>query len=133
MKDIRFRYIKEVLFYATVRERQKHDAEKSVKVQKGCEKDTYKKGLDSFLEDSPKNKFQADCIWLTWKGFSNRGAAGVVSVRRDQELSPCLTKTVPADSEMDMLLAKDEPISNSGGTPVITYLRKGEKYWAAAV
>lgn len=79
LKDIHFRYIKEVLFYAAVRECQKHNAEKSVKVQKGCEKDTYKKGLDSFLEDSPKTKFQADCIGLTWQGFSNRG--GVCEIR----------------------------------------------------
>ena len=34
---------------------------------------------------------------------------------------------MPAGSKMDPPLAKAEPISNSGSTSVITYLRKGKK------
>ncbi|KAK4817312.1 hypothetical protein QYF61_009165 [Mycteria americana] len=37
------------------------------------------------------------------------------------------TEPVPAGSKMDPLLAEDEPISNSGTTPGITYLRRGKK------
>ena len=34
---------------------------------------------------------------------------------------------IPASSKMDPLLAKAKPISYSGSTSVITYLRRGEK------
>ena len=53
-------------------------------------------------------------------------AAGVASVRRDQELPPCRTEPVLAGSKMDPLLAKAEPISDGGSTSVIAYL-EGEK------
>jgi len=54
------------------------------------------------------------------------GAAGVASVRRDQELPPYQTEPVPASSKADPPLAKAEPVSNTGGTSVVMYLRKGK-------
>lgn len=48
------------------------------------------------------------------------------------ESAPYQTEPVLADSKTDQLLAKAEPISSTGGTPAITYL-KGKKYCAAAV
>ncbi|KAK4805327.1 LOW QUALITY PROTEIN: hypothetical protein QYF61_018190 [Mycteria americana] len=65
--------------------------------------------------------------------FLARGAAGVASVRRHQELPPCPTKPVPAGSKTDPKLPKAEPISDIDGTSVITYLIKGKKHCAAAV
>jgi len=48
----------------------------------------------------------------------------VASVRSCKKLSPCLIKPVPASSNMDSLLAKAKPISDSGSTSVIIYLRR---------
>jgi len=93
----------------------------------------FKMGLNIFLEDSSKTRFRLDYIGLTWQDFGSSRAAGMMSMRRDQELPLCLTKTVPAGSKVDILLAKAEPIRNSGSTSVITYLRQGEKKWAEAV
>ena len=56
----------------------------------------------------------------------------MASVRRHQELPPRRIQPVPA-APTDPLLAKAEPIRDAGGASVITYLRKGEKYCAAAV
>jgi len=44
-----------------------------------------------------------------------------------ENLPPRLIKPMPAGSKMDLLLAKANPISDSGSTSVITYLRKGRK------
>jgi len=52
---------------------------------------------------------------------------GVASVKSCKKLPPCLIRPVPASSKMDPPLAKARPISNSGSTSVITYLRKGRK------
>jgi len=49
------------------------------------------------------------------------GATGVTSVRSYWKLLPCLIEPVPAGSRMDPLLAKAEPISNSGSTSMKTY------------
>lgn len=81
----------------------------------------------------PPNRFQRDCVGLTWQSFGSTGAAGVISARRDQELPLCLTKTVPPGFKVEPPLAKAELSSNSAGTSVITYFRKSEKYWTAAV
>ena len=67
------------------------------------------------------------CIGFMWQGFDSGGHAEVASVRRQQGLPPCQTESVPASSKMDPPLAKAEPISDAGGTSVITYLRKGKK------
>lgn len=42
------------------------------------------------------------------------------SVSRRQDLSPCQTEPIAVSSEMDLLLAKAEPISNVAGISVIT-------------
>jgi len=55
------------------------------------------------------------------------GAIGVASVRSCEKLPPCLIKPVPAGSKMDPPPPKAKPISNSGSTSVITYLRKERK------
>jgi len=51
----------------------------------------------------------------------------VVSLRSCQKLPPCLIEPVPAGSKTDPLLAKAKPISDSGSTSGITYLRRGKK------
>jgi len=48
-------------------------------------------------------------------------------VRTCQKLPPCLTEPMPASSKMDLLLAKAEPISDSGSASGITCLRRGKK------
>ena len=60
------------------------------------------------------------------------GAAGVASVRRYQELPPCLIESMPACSKMDLLLARAEPISNVGRASVRMYLRRGKSYCTTA-
>lgn len=62
-------------------------------------------------------------IEFTSQGFQSRGAAGVASERRHQELTSCQTQLVPAASKMVLLLPKAEPVSDSGATFVIMYLR----------
>jgi len=54
------------------------------------------------------------------------GATGVDSVRRCQKLPLHPPDPEPASSEMDLLLAKAEPVSNSGSASVITQLRRGK-------
>lgn len=54
-------------------------------------------------------------------------------MRRDQGMSLCLTVTFPAGSKKDLLLPKAEPLKNTDGATVITYLRRGKKRCAAAV
>lgn len=68
-----------------------------------------------------------------WQDPGSSGAAGVVFVRKDQELPLCLRKTIVVSSKTDGPLPKAGPISKTGGTTMITYLRKGKQYWAAAV
>jgi len=48
-------------------------------------------------------------------------------VRSCKKLPLCLIKPVPAGSKMDPLLANAKPISNSGSTSLVTYLRRGRK------
>ena len=60
---------------------------------------------------------------FTWQGFGSRGTIGVTSVRSCKKLPLCLIKPVPAGSKTDPPLAKAKPISDSGSTSVITYLR----------
>lgn len=64
--------------------------------------------------------------------FGHGRAAGVVSVRRNQELPPCRTKPASAASRRNPLLTSAE-LSNTGDTSVITFVRKGKKHCAAAV
>lgn len=61
-----------------------------------------------------------------------RRAVRVSSVRRHQELTPCRTQTVPSGSNSDLSLPKADPIIETGGFSVITYLRKVKKHYAAA-
>ncbi|KAK4815591.1 hypothetical protein QYF61_004806 [Mycteria americana] len=65
-------------------------------------------------------------LCLNFPGFGSKGTTGVASVRRCQKLHPCWTEPDPAGSKTDPPLAKAEPISNSGSTSVITYLRMGK-------
>lgn len=60
-------------------------------------------------------------------------AAGVASVRKDQELHPCWTQPVPASCVMDPPLDTAEPTSYAGGSSMITFLRKGKKYCTEAL
>jgi len=50
----------------------------------------------------------------------------VASVRSCEKLPPCLIEPVPASSKTDLLLAKAEPLSDSGSASVITYVRRGK-------
>ena len=50
----------------------------------------------------------------------------MASLSSCEKLHPCLIKPVPASFETDLPLAKAKPISNSGSTSVITYLRRGK-------
>ena len=60
------------------------------------------------------------------------GAAGVAPLRKDQGL-PCAGHSHLQLAPTDPPLAKAKPISDAGGTSVVTYLRKGKKHCAAAV
>jgi len=53
----------------------------------------------------------------------------VAPVRRQQELPPCWTETVPAGPKTDPPLAEAEPVSDSGSASVIIYLRRGKKHY----
>lgn len=53
--------------------------------------------------------------------------AGMASVRRHQELTPCQTQLVPAGSRTVLLLPKTALVSDSGGTFAIMNFRKGKK------
>lgn len=66
------------------------------------------------------------CIWFVWQGFGSGGLRGVASVRRYQKCLPCPTEPVPAGSQMDPLLAKEEHISDGGRTSKIIYLQRGK-------
>jgi len=52
---------------------------------------------------------------------------GMASMRSCKKLPHCLITPVPAGSNMDLLLAKAKPISDSGRTSGLTYLRRGRK------
>jgi len=67
------------------------------------------------------------CITLHGKVLLVGGATVVASVRRYQKLPLHLTEPMTAGSKMDPLLTKVEPISDSGSTSVIPYLRRGKK------
>jgi len=73
------------------------------------------------------------CTGFAWQSFGTGGATVVASVRRCQKLSLCLTEPVPAGSTTDPLLAKAEPISDSGSASVITQLRRGKTCCGTAV
>jgi len=53
-------------------------------------------------------------IVFTWQGFGSGRVAGVVSVRRHQELPPCPIKPLQTSSKTVLLLAKAQLISNVG-------------------
>jgi len=61
-----------------------------------------------------------------WQDFGSGGAIGVASVRSCEKLPPCLIEPVPASYKMDPPLAKAKPVSDSGSTSGITYLRRGK-------
>jgi len=63
-------------------------------------------------------------LGLHGKVFIAGGATGVASVRSCWKLSLCPTEPVPASSKLDLLLAKAEPISDSGSTSGVTHLRR---------
>jgi len=69
----------------------------------------------------------AGCYDFVWQGFGSGGTIGVASVKSCKKFPPCLIKSQLAGSKMDSLLHKAKPISDSGSTSVITYLRKGRK------
>lgn len=48
--------------------------------------------------------------------FVGGGSAGVAALRKDQKLPVCQTEPVPDGSKKDLLLAKTEPITDSGDT-----------------
>lgn len=60
------------------------------------------------------------------------GDTGVTPVRSCQKLSPCLTEEIPDGSKTDPGLDKAEPISDSGSTSGINYLRSGKKSYTTA-
>lgn len=67
--------------------------------------------------------WRAQLYWVSWQGFGSGGA----SVRSCYKFPPCSIEPVMVTSKMDPLLAKSEPISDSGSSSVITYLRRKEK------
>ena len=82
--------------------------------------------------DTP-NIYQQSVLGLRGKVLVVGGATGVASVRSCWKLPLCLIEPMPAGSKTDPLLAKAEPINDSGSASVITYLRKGKSYCAAAI
>lgn len=65
------------------------------------------------------------CVWFVWKGFgSRRGLRGVSSVRGCQKCFSCPSEPVPADLQLDQLLAKEEHITDGGRIFKIIYLRR---------
>lgn len=65
--------------------------------------------------------YHSQCTGFMWQDFGSNGAAGVVSVRRHQELPTCQTEAVPAGSTTDPPMARSKPVTNVGSTSVITY------------
>lgn len=61
------------------------------------------------------------------------GVLGKSLCEKRPRVSQYLTVTFPAGSKHDLLLPKTEPLSNTGGATVITYLRKDKRCCAAAV
>jgi len=59
--------------------------------------------------------------------FLYGGATGVASMRRCQELPPCLTEPMAAGCMTELLLAEAKMVSGRDSTSVITYLRRGKK------
>ena len=53
-------------------------------------------------------------------------------MRRCQKLPPCWKQPMSASSKMDPLLAKAEPISKAGDTPVVTCLTECKKHCTTA-
>ena len=71
---------------------------------------------------------KAKLYWLCVTRFLVAGGViGVSSVRSCWKLPLCPTEPMPASSKTDLLLAKAEPISDSGSASVITYLRRKKK------
>ena len=64
---------------------------------------------------------------LCGKVLVAEGVTGVASVRSCWKLPLCPTQSMPAGSKTDPPPAKAEPISHSGSTSVITYLRRKKK------
>jgi len=66
-------------------------------------------------------------LWVWVPRSCSGGAIGVAALRSCEKLPPYLVQPTPGSSKIDPLLAKIKPISNSGNTSVITYLRRGKK------
>lgn len=94
-------------------------------------KKTHPKKQMSSRSTTPKPHFKI--LLGLWQDFYGSRAAKVVIVERDQELPLCVRNTAPGGSKTDLPLAKVEPIINFGDVSIITYLRKGKKYWVGAV
>ena len=62
-----------------------------------------------------------------WQGFGIGGSYRGGFCGKLLEASPCLIEPVPAGYKTDLLLAKTEPISDSGSASGITDLRRGKK------
>lgn len=64
---------------------------------------------------------------LHGKGFAALGPARIVSVRSSQKLPQSLVDPMPFSSEVDLQLAKAEPISDGGSDSGVRYLKREEK------
>ena len=51
----------------------------------------------------------------------------MASISRGQRVSTHRTEPVPSGSKMDPLQDTAEPVTDAGGTSVMTYFKKGEK------
>jgi len=96
-----------------------------------CLRKVLERAVHQFIQNI--SLFCLYCIGFMWQGFGSGETAEVASVRRHQGLSPCRAEPLSAGSKVDLLLAKAMPISNTGGTSAIAYLRKGKKGCVAAV
>lgn len=68
------------------------------------------------------------CIGFTWQRCGSRGGF----CEKTPRAAPMATEPVPADSKMNLPLAKAETISDAGSASVKTYLIKGRKRCARA-
>lgn len=95
--------------------------DKTVKEEDTSPTLVWKKILSLYTGGTTSNE-----IPFAQQGFSIRGNTGVASLRSCWKLLLCPTESKTASSKMDLLLAKSEPISNSGHTSVIRF-KKGKK------
>lgn len=55
-------------------------------------------------------------VEFTWQVFGSGEAAGMASVRRGQELTPCQTQAVATGSKTEPLWDNTKPVNNAGCT-----------------